>query len=123
MTRHLSLIALVCWLTAGAVASAQNWPMFRGPAASGVADGTPMPVKWDAATGENVLWKTPIAGVSVSSPIVWGDRIFVSTAFGSDPAAGIRTSLYGDVEPAKDVSPHQWKLLAIDKRTGKVLWE
>ena len=113
----------VAWIALCAVISAQNWPSFRGPSASGVADGAPTAVKWNAATGENVLWKTPVPGVAVSSPIVWGDRVFVSTAVSSDPAAGIRTGLYGDVEPAKDVSKHAWKLVALDKRTGKVLWE
>jgi len=103
--------------------SAQHWPMFRGPGASGVADGSPMPVTWNVKTGQNVLWTTPVAGVSVSSPIVWGDRIFVSTAVSSDAKAGIRTGLYGDVEPAKDMSKHTWKLVALDKRTGRVLWE
>jgi outer membrane protein assembly factor BamB len=114
----------VVWCAAGAGLSAQNWPSFRGPAASGVADGKePTAVKWNAATGENILWKTPLPGVAVSSPIVWGDRVFVSTAVSSDPASGIRTGLYGDVEPAKDVSKHSWKLVALDRRTGKVLWE
>src|SRR6186997_1305151 len=113
----------VSCLLAGAIVSAQNWPSFRGPAASGVADGAPTAVTWSAATGDNILWKTPIAGVAVSSPIVWGDRVFVSTAVSSDPAAGIRTGLYGDVEPAKDVSKHSWKLVALDKRSGKVVWE
>src|SRR3954451_15885088 len=94
---------LVCtlWLPISVPVSAQNWPMFRGPAGSGVADGAPTPLKWDPATGENVLWKTPVAGVSVSSPIVWGDRVFISTAVSSDPNVGIRTGLYGDVEPTK----------------------
>jgi outer membrane protein assembly factor BamB len=121
MTRRA--LVVVCWLCASALASAQNWPSFRGPAASGVADGTPLPVKWNPATGENVLWKTPVAGVAVSSPIVWGDRLYVSTAVGSDASAGIRTGLYGDVEPAKDVSKHTWKLVALDARTGTVVWE
>jgi outer membrane protein assembly factor BamB len=113
---------LVLWLLACATLSAQNWPMFRGPNASGVGDGRPVPVKWDAASGENVLWKTPVAGVAVSSPIVWGDRVFVSTAAGSDPKAGIRTGLYGDVEPVNDPSKHTWRLIALDKRTGRILW-
>ena len=116
-------IPIVLWTIASATLSGQNWPRFRGPAASGVADGTPTAVKWDVTTGENVLWKTPVAGVAVSSPIVWGDRVFVSTAVSSDPTSGIKTGLYGDVEPAKDVSKHSWKLVALDKRTGKVLWE
>jgi outer membrane protein assembly factor BamB len=116
-------IPIVLWLFACATVSGQHWPSFRGPAASGVADGSPTPVTWNATTGENVLWKTPIAGVAVSSPIVWADRVFVSTAVSSDPNAGIRTGLYGDVEPLNDLTKHTWRLIALDKRTGKVLWE
>src|SRR5438132_2230630 len=124
MRRTASIVALsVAWTAACAVLSAQNWPSFRGPSASGVADGTATAVKWNASTGENILWTTAVAGIAVSSPIVWGDRVFVSTAVSSDPNSGIRTGLYGDVEPAKDVSKHSWKLIALDKRTGKVLWE
>jgi outer membrane protein assembly factor BamB len=116
-------ITIIAWMLACGSVSGQHWPSFRGPAASGVADGSPTPVKWSAATGENILWKTPLAGVAVSSPIVWGDRIFVSTAVSSDPNVGIRTGLYGDVEPLNDQSKHAWKLIALDKRTGKVVWD
>jgi len=122
VTRATKWIGMLCLLATTSV-GAQNWPSFRGPAASGVAEGSPTATKWDVGSGENILWKTPMAGVAVSSPIVWGDRVFVSTAQSSDPKAGIRTGLYGDVEPAKDVSKHTWKLVALDKRTGKMLWE
>jgi outer membrane protein assembly factor BamB len=120
MGRTLSLLLSVVLST---TLSAQNWPMFRGPRASGVADGSPLPVTWNIQTGENVVWRTPVAGVAVSSPIVWGDRVFVSTAISSDASAGIRTGLYGDVEPVKDVSKHTWKVVALDRRSGKVVWE
>jgi outer membrane protein assembly factor BamB len=105
------------------ITHAQNWPAFRGANASGVADGHPAPVKWNATTGENVLWKTPIPGVAISSPIVWGDRVFVSTAVSSDPKAGIRTGQYGDVEPVNDATRHSWRLFALDRRSGKIVWE
>jgi hypothetical protein len=59
----------------------------------------------------------------VSSPIVWGDRVFVSTAVSSDPTVGIRTGLYGDVEPVSDATKHTWRLIALDKQSGKVLWD
>ena len=62
-------------------------------------------------------------GIAVSSPIVWGDRVFVTTAVSSDPNAAFRHGLYGDVEPSKDVTPHSWRLLCLDKKTGKVLWD
>jgi PQQ-like domain len=116
-------IVVAVWVLAGAAISAQNWPSFRGPNASGVAEGQPTPLKWDVASGENLLWKTSVPGMAVSSPVVWGDRVFVSTAVSGDPNAGIKTGLYGDVKPSNDVSMHSWRLLAIDKRTGKVLWD
>lgn len=121
MTRPWLAIALVAAATASV--SGQNWPSFRGPSASGVADGRPTAVTWNVATGENVRWKTATTGVAVSSPIVWGDRVFLSTAISSDPKVGIRTGLYGDVEPVNDLSPHTWRLIALDKSTGKVLWD
>src|SRR6476659_583609 len=117
----LSCIAVAVLATASL--SAQQWPSFRGANAAGVADGKPTAVKWNTATGENVLWKTAVPGVAVSSPIVWGNRVFVSTAVSSDPSQGIRTGLYGDVEPVNDSSKHSWRLMAIDKKSGKVLWD
>ena len=119
--------ALACLLpTLAAAESARpgvDWPSFRGPVASGVSDGFAAPEKWDAAKGEGVLWKTAIPGLAVSSPIVWGDRLFVTTAVSSDPKAVFRHGLYGDVEPSKDVTSHSWRVLCLDKKTGKVLWE
>src|SRR6187397_448147 len=99
---------ILLWVAACASLSAQNWPSFRGPAASGVADGSPTPVTWNISTGQNVVWKTPVAGLAVSSPIVWGDRVFVSTAVSSDPDQKFRTGQYGDVEPVTDNTKHSW---------------
>ena len=121
--RRLGAVVAVL-LAAAAPAGAQQWPSFRGPQASGVAQGTvAVATSWNVADGSNVLWKTPIPGLAVSSPIVAGDRLFVSTAVSSDPNASLRTGLYGDVEPVKDVTPHVWRLIALDRRTGKVLWD
>jgi outer membrane protein assembly factor BamB len=103
------------------IAVAANWPSFRGPNASGLADG-PAPTTWDAATGVNILWKTPIPGLAHSSPVVWGDRVFITTAISSDPKA-FRHGLFGDVEPSEDLSRHTWKVYCLDRNTGKVLWE
>jgi hypothetical protein len=100
-----------------------DWPSFRGPVASGVADGFATLERWDATKGDGVLWKTKVAGIAVSSPIVWGDRLFVTTAVSSDPTASFRHGLYGDVEPSKDMAPHSWRLLCLDKKTGKLIWE
>lgn len=124
-TARTARLFLSCaWLLAATPLAAQHWPSFRGPHASGVPEGTAAtPTSWNAPAGENVLWKTPIDGLAVSSPIVWGNRVFVSTAVSSDATATFRHGLYGDVEPSKDVSVHTWRVLALDKRTGKVLWE
>jgi outer membrane protein assembly factor BamB len=99
------------------------WPGFRGVNASGVADGQGAVAEWDVATGRNVRWKTPIPGIAVSSPIVWGDRVFVTTAVGANADKTFRTGLYGDVKPVEDVSTHAWKIYALDRRTGAVAWE
>lgn len=120
MKRLRTLAIALCF--AGA-AQAQNWPQFRGPGATGVADGKPTAATWNVEKGENILWKAPIPGLSVSSPIVWGDRVVVVTAISSDPSAKFRHGLYGDVEPSSDVSIHSWRVLALDKRTGKTVWE
>jgi outer membrane protein assembly factor BamB len=84
---------------------AQNWPQFRGPNASGVSEGAKLPVTWDVSAGRNVRWKTAVPGFGFSSPVVWGDRIFLTTAV--DAEGGQRS----------------WRLLALDKATGKVVWE
>jgi len=117
----LSLAALV--LITACRAWAGDWPQFRGPSASGVGDGTKPPVKWDATKGTNIVWSVEIPGLADSSPIVWGDQIFVTTAVSSDPKQTFRTGLYGDTDSVNDSSPHQWKVFAIDKKTGKILWQ
>jgi outer membrane protein assembly factor BamB len=104
-------------------AAAQNWPSFRGSAASGVADGQNLPVTWDAANGRNIVWKTAIPGLAHSSPIVWGGRVFVTTAVSSRPDATFRRGLYGDGDASNDLSTQQWKVLCLDLKTGKILWE
>jgi outer membrane protein assembly factor BamB len=99
------------------------WPGFRGANAAGVADGQGAVADWDVASGRNVLWKTPIPGIAVSSPVVAGDRVFVTTAVGSKADTTFRTGLYGDVAPIHDLSPHVWRLYAVHRRTGAVLWQ
>ncbi len=116
------------WLALGtmaavSLATAADWPQFRGPSASGVGSGTKPPIRWDATKGINLVWKADIPGLSISSPIVWGDRVYVTTAISSDTAQKLRTGLYGDTDSVDDRSPHQWKVMALDKLTGKLLWQ
>ncbi len=116
-------LALLCAAPVVALAQSAHWPAFRGLQASGVADGFATATKWDATKSENILWKTEIPGLALSSPVVWGNRVFVTTAISSDPDAQFRHGLYGDVAPSPDVTKHTWKLYALDKRTGKVVWD
>jgi PQQ enzyme repeat. len=116
--------------TAGARAPARSnpvakgsWPSFRGPQASGVAEKQNLPDSWNAKTGENILWRTPIPGLAHSSPVVWGQRIFLTSAVSNDPNATFRPGLYGDGDASQDRSRHRWMIYALDKRTGKVIWE
>jgi outer membrane protein assembly factor BamB len=108
--------------TAAGKASPFNWPSFRGPHASGVADGQHPPTTWDVKSGDNACWKTLIPGFGHSCPVVWGDRVFVTTAISSDPDQKIRTGNYGDVASVNDLSKHQWQLLCLDRDSGKILW-
>ncbi len=117
--------------TAGASAPARpdpdtptgSWPSFRGSQASGIAERQNLPDRWNLKTGENVLWHTPVPGLAHSSPVVWGHRIFLTSALSSDPNATFRPGLYGDGDASKDRSEHRWMIYALDKRTGKFLWE
>ena len=107
----------------GAPASGTGpWPSFRGAEAAGVADNQNLPDRWNPATGENILWRTAIQGLAHSSPIVWGDTIFVTSAISSRKDATFKPGLYGDGDASEDRSEHRWMLYAIDKRTGKIRW-
>lgn len=85
---------------AGAPTRAENWPGWRGPHGDGRSDETNLPTRWSAS--ENVHWKTPISGAGHSSPVVWGDRIFLTTAIEAD---GTR------------------RLICLNRLDGKTLWE
>jgi outer membrane protein assembly factor BamB len=110
-----------CLLTSAA--RAQNWPQFRGPAAAGVVEGRATPVRWDAEKSVNIRWKVPIPGLAHSSPVAWGNKVFVTTAVSVNPKEETRFGLYGDVAPVKEESKHTWKVYCLDKQTGKILWE
>lgn len=101
----------------------RNWPSFRGDGGAGNGDGQRAVTDWDVVTGRNIRWKTPIPGVANSSPIVWGNRVFATTAISRAGDNSFKTGLYGDVKPLDDLSEHEWKIYSLDKTTGKVLWE
>ena len=100
-----------------------HWPSFRGREAAGVADGQQLPDHWSPATGANIRWRLAIPGLAHSSPIVWGDLLFVTSAISSRPDATFKPGLYGDGDASDDRSAQRWMLYAIDKRTGRIRWE
>ena len=102
----------------GAVNDARNWAQWRGPEMSGVSRTAKPPVEWSET--RNIKWKVQIPGRGSSSPVVWNDRIFLLTA--------VPVGISGDAQheprgalPQRGV--HQYKVLALDRKTGKTVWE
>ncbi|MBI5687875.1 MAG: PQQ-binding-like beta-propeller repeat protein [Verrucomicrobia bacterium] len=113
-------IALLGTLMTSSLTAAE-WPQFRGPDARGVDDSRALPVHWNVETGGNIRWQTAIPGLAHSSPIVWGDRVYVTTAVAARKSE-LRVGLYGDIASVDEREPHQWRLLALEKATGKIVW-
>jgi outer membrane protein assembly factor BamB len=109
-------------LAMAALAADTNWPQFRGPSASGVATGSP-PIAWNGESGKNVLWKTAIPGLGHSSPVIWGDRIFLTSAVSATGEASLKVGLYGDVTSVEGEPAQSFKVFCLDRRSGKILWE
>lgn len=103
--------------------AAGSWPSFRGPQAAGIAEGQHLPDAWNGTSGQNILWRVPLAGLAHSSPVVWGNTIFVTTAVSNQAGATFKPGLYGAGTASEDRSRHQWKVVALDKKTGAVQWE
>ena len=98
-----------------------DWPSFRGIRATGVADGFKTPTTWNVPQGQGVRWKTTIDGLGHSSPVVWGDRLCITTAVSGRKDAGLRTGLYGDIDSVNDDTVHTWKLQCLNKKTGRLM--
>jgi outer membrane protein assembly factor BamB len=118
MNRLSALLLIV----AGA-AAAQNWPSFRGERALGISENAKLPSSWDVDKGRNIAWKTTIPGLAHSSPVSWGNRIYVTTAISADPNSVLQFPLKGELDRRTDVSKHQFRLLAIDSSNGKIVWD
>ncbi len=103
-----------------------NWPGFRGPDHQGIADGRVV-TSWNADAGEgalrNIRWSTPIPGLAHSSPAIWGNRIFITTAISSGGPASLKVGIYGSGDPADDNGEQSWVVYCLDKNTGKILWQ
>jgi outer membrane protein assembly factor BamB len=109
---------------------AGHWPQWRGPDGLGVSTATDFPSEW--APDKNIAWRTEIPGRGHSSPAVWGDRIFLTTSIEGAPVPGNKAP----VHPGFDGKPgyvhpdsvgadraNALKVIAVDARSGKILWE
>ena len=121
----------VCFLLLSAHAAAAappHWAQWRGPDGQGVASDTGVPLEWSPT--KNVLWKTEIPGRGYSSPVVWGDRIFLTTAIEGDVVPGAKAVKH-ILEGQEFVHPdgvgadrrHTFKVVALDAASGRILWE
>jgi outer membrane protein assembly factor BamB len=101
----------------------RQWPGYRGYMSSGVLDNADLPETFSFEKSINIAWKTAIPGLGISSPVIWGDKLFITTAVSVSDKQGIKTGIYGDGMPVPDSSVHNWKVLCINKYSGQTLWE
>ena len=120
------LLILICMLAvpAGFPANAQeNWPQFRGPGSTGQSEATGLPVYWN--TSKNIVWRTEIPGRGWSSPVVWGNQIFITTAISEGQEESARKGIYPNVgdrhEPSKN--RRRWVVLCYDLDDGDLIWQ
>ncbi|HJQ69837.1 MAG TPA: PQQ-binding-like beta-propeller repeat protein [Blastocatellia bacterium] len=101
--------------------ASDNWPQFRGPQSMNVADDPKLPDTWSAT--ENVAWKTDIPGVGWSSPVVWGNKIFITSVISKGELEAPKKGLYFGGERKASTDEHRWMVYCVDWKTGKILWE
>src|SRR5437868_4919527 len=109
-----SILSVVLLLVPAGL-SAQNWPSFRGPNGSGIGEGEP-PISWDIAKGSNVVWTAVLEGLANSSPIIWGDRMFLTTAVSTSPNPKFETDPSWGYGLADGNEPWTWKVICLDKK-------
>jgi outer membrane protein assembly factor BamB len=121
MYRNLMVTIAAGFLLASGISAQVNWPQFRGPSAGVVEDGK-LPTSW--STTENIAWVIDIPGRAWSSPVVWGDKIFVTSTVSGTDAEMPKKGLYlgGNRDKPSDKT-HQWMVYCIDFDSGKILWE
>ncbi len=122
LTRTL-VAALIASVISTSAFGEDNWPQFRGRAGLGIGSGNP-PTEWNTETEQNVAWKTPIPGLAHSAPIVWGDRVFLTTAINAETEfPSLETGWSGGSgESAKDSGEWSWRVACLSLSTGKLLW-
>lgn len=108
-------------LTLG-VGAQENWPQFRGAQSLGVATNKNLPVTWSAT--QNVAWSTTVPGMGWSSPVVWGDKIFLTSVIRDGEVEPPKKGLYfGGERKTPSTNTQHWMVFAFDWQTGKKVWE
>ncbi|MFN0077545.1 MAG: PQQ-binding-like beta-propeller repeat protein [Prosthecobacter sp.] len=105
-----SVLALVFAITTLHAATSTDWPRFLGPTGAAIVAESKVPLKW--SDSENIVWKAEMPGPGSSSPIVFGDKVFITCWTG-----------YGDKEGANDMSKLTRHLLCLNRADGQVLWD
>ncbi len=122
--RFVCAAIVLAGLAAAPVAEEKYWPYWRGPAADGMAAGD-APLTW--SDSQNIAWRTEIPGLGNSSPVVWGDFVFVTTAIrtGATPgtAAPTERARGGFGGGSGPQGEHRFDVLCLDRKTGKILWD
>ncbi len=135
-TSAVAAALVVCWSASGQAAGGKgtgavggvprpgvDWPSFRGIAASGVSDGHQTVTDWDVTAARNVRWRVSVPGLAHSSPVIWGDRLYVTTAVSGVTEPYLKVGLYGAIDPVDERDVQEWRVYCLDKRTGKTLWQ
>jgi outer membrane protein assembly factor BamB len=99
----------------------ENWPQFLGPGSRAIGANANLPDRWSAT--ENVAWKREIPGRGWSSPIVWGDRVFLTTVVEEGKKAAPPQKGFFMAGPLSADAKYQWKILCLDLSSGNILWE
>ena len=118
--RWLVLLLSALWLAPLASAAEGDWPRWRGPNDDGMARGD-APLRWSDT--ERIAWKAPVPGRGHSSPVVWGDRIFVTTAVPTGNASAAPAAAPSGRGSGGLLVEHKFMLICYDRKTGKLLWE
>ena len=123
LVRALMLLSLLLSISSYSRGADQNWTRFRGPNASGIAaDDARLPDTWDEKT--NIQWKVRIPGWGWGSPIVWGDRVFVSAVHSDEDYEKPKRGLYlGGGRQAPPDTVHHWMVYCLSLESGKMLWK
>ena len=116
--------SLSCLILAGAfsVVAQDNWPQFRGDQALGVAHNPNLPTTW--ATNQNVAWRTAVPGMGWSSPVVWGESIYLTSVIRDGEVETPKKGLYfGGERKTPSTNTQHWMVYCFDWQTGRKLWE